>query len=201
MFSFQWWLTKGKNVQLSIQSHQSRNQEFCHFFSQAVFLVMMWEKKRRDSDVLYKVVAAVDGGGVCKNSKKQKANAIRQVWQTFLPVLLKKGTTAGHPSCGGHCLFCYTNQSHIVCVKLVPNRKMQGYLENILKSFNIAWIQYIYLPIVNKIMTAPISGNNMNDLKIHPLKVSLGSTLGCTLLLDEWSIDLSGAQEKEGHFH
>ena len=50
-------------------------------------------------------------------------------------------------------------------------------------------------------MTAPISGNNMNDLKIHPLKVSLGSTLGCTLLLDEWSIDLSGAQEKEGHFH
>ena len=43
--------------------------------------MMMWEKKCRDSDVLYKVVAAVDGGGggVCKNSKKQKANAIRQV--------------------------------------------------------------------------------------------------------------------------
>ena len=144
MFSFQWWLTKGKNVQLGIQSHQSRNQEFCHFSSQAVFLVMMWEKKCRDSDVLYKVVAAVDGGGVCKNSKKQKANAIRQVWQTFLPVLLKKGTTAGHPSCGGHCLFCYTNQSHIVCVKLVPNRKMQGYLQNKLKSFtqlsNLWWM-------------------------------------------------------------
>ena len=42
--------------------------------------MMMWEKKCRDSDVLYKVVA-VDGGGggVCKNSKKQKANEIRQV--------------------------------------------------------------------------------------------------------------------------